>query len=768
MTVTALPVRDEYTATAAQTVFNYTFLIFTDGDLDVYITPSGQDANDATDITTAYTVDSGTIGNPLGGFITMNSGVSAGDLVTIVSSITEDRTVDYQNSGDFLPDTVNGDLDKSYSLIKQTLDRAGRTLAFEESQQNATELSLPPPQAGAFLKWKADETGVENSGAPSVVIPSEAFGVVADMVSSLSLSVGDMIFTLGYTTTGDGGGNQYLARATTGGPYDGGSLIDSAGNPAIEFVALFPGGLVNQVQFGCIGDDSFNNSPALQNMIDYAVSLPQVELEMLGGTYLMNTLVSVTTSALFLKMTGSGVNVTNFKASSTNTTGCFDFDLTDLSSIVTVSDMSFIANNPAGSGIALSITQPVGGNRHNRSVYLTNIEVKGDAVGFATDFWDVGIDLTGAWRPMLNSVLIGGPFGPGVSTDLSDSSPLFAMTAALNINRCYTPEIENCYFWSAATLIQCLDTSGGNEAEGFRLSHSVLNGCKVGVKYARTGQEPLLWITDCHINSRDVGIDLDGCQLFYLTGLNMYNEDLAQQTSVVGNVYSILLRNCDKGYLSGNMFHFNGNPELINIELNSAVACDQIMMTDNTFNSNSTSGSATAAINIGGGATNVVMENSTFPGTYDDNIIDGTGEFPIMNLNRSRRLSVNSQSDDNLTGPFLELYRDSSLPVDNDAGGGIEFTANDSNLDRWQQAIIRSVSVSRLAGAFTKEAQLEFFIENFGVFDKAMTISRSGATGDTSLFIMRNNGSNNTLQRVHVSTVADSGGAGFRLLRIAN
>ncbi|MHA2046292.1 MAG: hypothetical protein ACW99G_16005 [Candidatus Thorarchaeota archaeon] len=103
MTVTALPVRDEYTAAASQTVFNYTFLIFASGDLDVYITPAGQEPNDTTDITTAYTVDSGTIGNPVGGFITLDSGTSAGDLVTIVSGLDYNRLVDYQNSGDFLP-----------------------------------------------------------------------------------------------------------------------------------------------------------------------------------------------------------------------------------------------------------------------------------------------------------------------------------------------------------------------------------------------------------------------------------------------------------------------------------------------------------------------------------------------------------------------------------------------------------------------------------------------------------------------------------------
>ena len=174
MTVTSLPVRDEFTGSAGQTVFNYTFLIFASGDLNVFITPAGQDANDATDITTAFTVDPGTIGNPLGGFITLNSGVSAGDLVTIVSNIPENRTIDYQNSGDFRPDTVNGDFDRVVSLTKQTSERASRALAFEESVQNTTNLTLDAPAALEFLRWKADKSGVESIDLAATGLPSDS------------------------------------------------------------------------------------------------------------------------------------------------------------------------------------------------------------------------------------------------------------------------------------------------------------------------------------------------------------------------------------------------------------------------------------------------------------------------------------------------------------------------------------------------------------------------------------------------------------------
>ena len=186
MTITALDARDEYTAVAAQTVFNYTFKIYASSELDVYITPSGQDANDSTDITTAYTVDVATIGNPAGGFITLNSGASAGDLITIVSGMPYNRTVDYQNSGDFLPDTVDGDNDRQVSQIKQVQDLAGRSLFFQNSQQNASGLTLPLPLAQQYLRWKSDLSGIENVvGIPTnpQIVDVRSFGALIDGVT---------------------------------------------------------------------------------------------------------------------------------------------------------------------------------------------------------------------------------------------------------------------------------------------------------------------------------------------------------------------------------------------------------------------------------------------------------------------------------------------------------------------------------------------------------------------------------------------------------
>lgn len=165
MTITTNQSRNEYTATTDQTIFNYTFKIFASTDLNVYVTPMGQDPNDITDLTTDFVVDSGTIGNPNGGFITFNSPVTGGSAVTIVSDIPESRTIDYQFNGDFIPDTVNNDFDKGISLTKQISGELSRSVGFPQSQQGLTgvNLTLPAPDAGKALIWNATEDALINS-----------------------------------------------------------------------------------------------------------------------------------------------------------------------------------------------------------------------------------------------------------------------------------------------------------------------------------------------------------------------------------------------------------------------------------------------------------------------------------------------------------------------------------------------------------------------------------------------------------------------------
>jgi len=159
MTITSSDTRNEYTAAAGQMVFTYSFKIFAATDLNVYQTAAGQECADS-DLITTYTVQD--VGVEDGGTITLNSAATAGDLITIVSAIPETRGIDYQNNGDFIPDTVNDDFDKVYSIARQARGEAQRGLQFPECLQGSTSLTLPTPAALQWLRWRADMGGLEN------------------------------------------------------------------------------------------------------------------------------------------------------------------------------------------------------------------------------------------------------------------------------------------------------------------------------------------------------------------------------------------------------------------------------------------------------------------------------------------------------------------------------------------------------------------------------------------------------------------------------
>lgn len=149
-TVGTNPGRNEYTAGAGQTIFNYTFKIYASTDLNVYVTPVGQDPDDSADITTAYTVSG--VGVDAGGSITLNSGTTSGDRVTIVSDIPTNRTIDYQFNGDFRPNVVNNDFDRAISLVKQLENTSVNTLAYQNSYQGGAGV-LPDPAAGNVIGY---------------------------------------------------------------------------------------------------------------------------------------------------------------------------------------------------------------------------------------------------------------------------------------------------------------------------------------------------------------------------------------------------------------------------------------------------------------------------------------------------------------------------------------------------------------------------------------------------------------------------------------
>jgi hypothetical protein len=92
MTVSSSASRNQYTATAGQTVFAYTFEIVTDD--DIVVLKNGVTLTKTAD----YTVSG--VGIDSGGNVTLVVGATAGDILTLYRDMPYERLTDYTNAGD--------------------------------------------------------------------------------------------------------------------------------------------------------------------------------------------------------------------------------------------------------------------------------------------------------------------------------------------------------------------------------------------------------------------------------------------------------------------------------------------------------------------------------------------------------------------------------------------------------------------------------------------------------------------------------------------
>ncbi len=103
--------KNQFTATNLQTVFTYTFEIF-DKD-DIAVDQNGTILSEGTH----YTVSG--VGVDAGGDVTLVTGATTGDTITLYRDMELARVTDYQNSGDFLADEVDSDFDRLWAALQQ-------------------------------------------------------------------------------------------------------------------------------------------------------------------------------------------------------------------------------------------------------------------------------------------------------------------------------------------------------------------------------------------------------------------------------------------------------------------------------------------------------------------------------------------------------------------------------------------------------------------------------------------------------------------------
>ena len=171
--------RNQYTATSLQTDFTYSFPIFSEVDLKVYIGPVEQT------LTTDYTVSGA--GTDNGGTVTLLTGATTGDIVTVYRDMPVKRTSDYQNNGAFLAETINDDLDKLVMMVQQQEDQVNNNTITVDQFDEYGDLTLPGKAArvGRVLGFNATtgdpEAGPVIANVSSLAAITSDIGTLADI-----------------------------------------------------------------------------------------------------------------------------------------------------------------------------------------------------------------------------------------------------------------------------------------------------------------------------------------------------------------------------------------------------------------------------------------------------------------------------------------------------------------------------------------------------------------------------------------------------------
>jgi len=150
----------------------------------------------------------------------------------------------------------------------------------------AYDLYLFPTEAEADANDTSNAIQLADNVNYLQILPNRVGGIlVDDLIADTNLLVGDFVSTVGYTTSGDGGDNDYEIVAGGTGTDDGGGFIDLDGG--LQAKGLFPGGRVTVKQFGAIPDGT-NLSAKVQAAFDFGAQETIFPED--SGIYLCQTL----------------------------------------------------------------------------------------------------------------------------------------------------------------------------------------------------------------------------------------------------------------------------------------------------------------------------------------------------------------------------------------------------------------------------------------------------------------------------------------------
>ena len=157
--------RIQITAAGGATVFAYPFPIYANTDLVVYQTPVGTVANDVANLLT-YNLNYSVTNNvapAVGGTITLFVPANAGDIITIIRDMPQNRLVNYLDGGQWSATQFNTDFDRTV-MMSQTDKMYTRVVAPHYNTSAVLNANAPTqdtilPQLPALSSWRMNAAG---------------------------------------------------------------------------------------------------------------------------------------------------------------------------------------------------------------------------------------------------------------------------------------------------------------------------------------------------------------------------------------------------------------------------------------------------------------------------------------------------------------------------------------------------------------------------------------------------------------------------------
>lgn len=359
---------------------------------------------------------------------------------------------------------------------------------------------------------------------------------------------GNLASVGGYTTLLDGGGGDFYYDSTSVEFDNGGTII--APNVGVGRWKRPASKIINVRWFGAKGDDSTNDTTAIQNATNLAKTFTTGTVYFPAGIYrIALAILSPNSPASSIAFVGDGPNVSVLKQTTAGAGAINAQSLNDSSIFqnnrVTITGLGFTTSAAGGTAIVISFGNPATTAGHySQAVVIDNVSIKSDG---ALGNWSNGIDITSGWSCQISNVFISGNPVANVWTNLTgDGIRMRRYCVNSQFSNVQVGFMENFFHWTAEGT-----TATDGNTEGLLFTNCCATATRRGVYIEGNGNATvprvsgLVW-TGGMLDLRGpiAGFDLVRVEDFHISNV-MIVEDGASGTN-----YGIRCNTCADGMVS--------------------------------------------------------------------------------------------------------------------------------------------------------------------------------------------------------------------------